>query len=277
MIILDAQAGLCNRIYAITSAKKLSEETGHNLSILWDIDNVLGSSYDALFSNDLDLDITYTSNASYRTNPFKRFRSELLRGKLKHKSTLYLDVDAIRVLRQTPDLLKEIVAKGKNVYIKSYYYFIPENEINSQSLSFIVPSENIKKMGNHLWEKIAYNQTIGVHIRRTDHIDAMANSPLTLFEDRMKKELSKNPSVKFFLATDDALVEKKFIQKFGEDIIITQSNKTFSRKNVSGMEGAVIDLFALSKCKKIIGSYSSSFSFVASRISDIPLEIASNS
>ena len=30
---------------------------------------------------------------------------------------------------------------------------------------------------------------MGVHVRRTDHTDAIANSPLALFAGRMKKEL----------------------------------------------------------------------------------------
>jgi hypothetical protein len=40
-----------------------------------------------------------------------------------------------------------------------------------------------------------------------------------------------------------------------------------------GMNDAVLDFMALSRCKKILGSYASSFSELAALYGDLPLEV----
>lgn len=52
------------------------------------------------------------------------------------------------------------------------------------------------------------------------------------------------------------------------DAIITQSDVEFVRNSKEGIECALLDLMALSRCEKIYGSYYSSFSEVAAKWGD---------
>ena len=89
----------------------------------------------------------------------------------------------------------------------------------------------------------------------------------------MKKEIDANPDVKFFLATDDkdeeALLRKTFPGK-----IVSNENRTLRRDSLDGMYDALLDLFCLAACKKIIGSYCSSFTDTAASLGNIPKFIA---
>ena len=40
-------------------------------------------------------------------------------------------------------------------------------------------------------------KTVGVHVRRTDHTEAIANSPLSLFADKMRQEMTEVPGTDF--------------------------------------------------------------------------------
>ncbi|MEM9423654.1 MAG: hypothetical protein AAF975_02555, partial [Spirochaetota bacterium] len=89
----------------------------------------------------------------------------------------------------------------------------------------------------------------------------------------MRSEIDKDSSVKFFLATDDLSVEIKLRQIF-PGRIVSYPKKNFDRNNPIAIQDAVIDLYCLSNCRKLIGSYSSSFSEIASEINGIELIVA---
>ena len=104
-----------------------------------------------------------------------------------------------------------------------------------------------------------YEELVGVHIRRTDHIIATKNSSLVSFINNMQKILTENPQTYFFLSTDDLNVEKEIKQIFKEKVI-TQKSKYWGRDTKKGMESAIIDGLCLSRCQYILGSYTSVFS-----------------
>ncbi|RYE14015.1 MAG: hypothetical protein EOP45_20290 [Sphingobacteriaceae bacterium] len=115
------------------------------------------------------------------------------------------------------------------------------------------------------------DKTIGLHIRRTDHVDAIGNSPLGLFVDKIQAEILNDSSVNFYLSTDDPSTENQLKELFGERIITYE--KDFSRDTPQGIKDAVLDMYGLANTTKIYGSFNSSFSDVASRIGNIPLHI----
>ena len=88
----------------------------------------------------------------------------------------------------------------------------------------------------------------------------------------MAGELEARPDVRFFLATDDAEIKRRLLDRFGEDRIIT-ARMELRRDSQEGMKGAVLDLFALSRTEKIIGSYYSSYSEIAAELGGIELII----
>ena len=144
-------------------------------------------------------------------------------------------------------------------------------EIGKEDFSCIHPSANIENKGRKVFEQIHKN-TVGVHIRRTDHIEAIANSPLELFFDRMQREIT-NSDANFYVTTDDRTVEQELKKYFPTDKLIFYENKVIDRDSKEGIEDAMIDMFCLSKCSKILGSFNSTFSLIPSIMGGIPLEI----
>jgi hypothetical protein len=113
------------------------------------------------------------------------------------------------------------------------------------------------------------DRTIGVHIRRTDHDRAMRHSPDEEFARVIEREIDVNPEVRFYLATDSPQTKQRFRAKFGDRIVASEVK--LSRTTQLGIEGAIIDLYCLSRCRKIYGSAVSTFSRVAAMLGKTPI------
>ena len=96
-----------------------------------------------------------------------------------------------------------------------------------------------------------------------------------MFTDRMDEEIKMVPGTIFYLATDDMATRKELSDKYGNIIIYNPINQV-SRDSEEGMFDAAVDLFALSMCQKIYGSYYSSFCEVASDIGKKELVVVNN-
>lgn len=114
--------------------------------------------------------------------------------------------------------------------------------------------------------------TIGIHIRRTDNANAIKYSPTHLFISKVHEELDANPKTKFYLATDDPKEEDVFKNEFGDKIIIYKKH-SLNRNNPLAVKEALVDLYNLSCCSKVLASYYSSFSDVAALWGNIEKEV----
>lgn len=106
--------------------------------------------------------------------------------------------------------------------------------------------------------------TVGVHIRRTDNIAAIKNSPIENFMTLMDQEIENNANTNFYLATDSEETKNLFIKKYGDKIIPT--HPTLNRNTTEGIKDAIVELFCLGHTHKIIGSKNSTYSLMASRL-----------
>ena len=136
-----------------------------------------------------------------------------------------------------------------------------------------VPCMEIQKVINEVVSAFS-EKTYGLHIRRTDHIKAMEQTPLNYFYDLIEEQISKNKDVRFYLATDDEKVKLDLVNKYANRIIVFEGE--LSRTSKQGMMNAVVDLFALSHTTSIFGSACSSYSELAAEIGGIPLVIKGN-
>lgn len=119
---------------------------------------------------------------------------------------------------------------------------------------------------------VKHQSYVGVHIRRTDHVVAIANSHTEDFVERMNQEIEKNSQVKFFLATDDSREEERITGIFGDRISV-QRNRDLRRSSKQGMHNSIIDCLCLSRAQYILGSQRSIFSKVSAELNKIPLYI----
>ena len=106
--------------------------------------------------------------------------------------------------------------------------------------------------------------TIGMHIRRTDNVDSIRQSPLELFVEAGRRELEAHPQLIIFLATDSEDVKQQMRQEFGRHVVT--SDHEASRDSVAGIREGLADMWTLSLTRRIYGSVGSSFSEMASRI-----------
>jgi hypothetical protein len=120
--------------------------------------------------------------------------------------------------------------------------------------------------------------TVGVHIRRGDAWHpgarpAYRRSPDAAFMAAMDRELEADPDTMFFLATDAADTEERFRERYGS-ALLTNRKKTFVASNPSkpkeNQRDAVIDLFALARTRRVLGSHFSSFSKFAAVLGAVP-------
>lgn len=133
-----------------------------------------------------------------------------------------------------------------------------------------VPRKDIRNEINRTTASFG-NNVVGVHVRRTDNALSKAHSPLETFMERMESEVQADDSVRFFLATDDVTVRDGLSSLFGGRLMY-RDNKP-DRSSEQGMRDALVDLYSLSRTRKVLGSYWSSFSAMASEIGNIPLII----
>ena len=112
---------------------------------------------------------------------------------------------------------------------------------------------------------------IGMHIRRTDHVDAISKSPVELFLNVGQRELSAHPDLTIFLATDSEEVKQQLRRVFGKRVV-TSAHEA-SRDSVAGLREGLADLWMLSRCRHIYGSSGSSFSVMAARLGGCGLTV----
>ena len=114
-------------------------------------------------------------------------------------------------------------------------------------------------------------QTIGIHLRRTDHIYSIEESPLSLFIKTIEKEIEANDRINFYLATDSQEDKQRLKKQFGSRILTYDCE--LSRNSLEGMQAGVVELWALSRTAKIIGSHRSTYSQLAAELSGIECQM----
>lgn len=113
--------------------------------------------------------------------------------------------------------------------------------------------------------------TIGVHIRRTDHQQAIEESPLELFTAAIDHEAELHPDLRIYLATDDEATKKALSDRYGDRILASPAEAT--RESADGIREALVEMLTLSGTKHIYGSAGSTFSPIAACMGKVPITI----
>ena len=263
-------AGLCNRLRVIASAYACARRLGCPARVLWTYGNrECKVRFHQLFEPiDLPLISLEETNAFYCQTQSCRhlFLPSILR-RLRY-AKVYTNYNYRTLESHTP--LGERMEADR-----------PEGRIAVYSMHQCGPNYPLGEMFRPVPDIVAQVEAlvpagsgpvIGVHIRRTDHVEAIRHTSVSRYEEVMAAEIQARPAVRFFLATDDAEIKKQLVDRFGEERIIT-AQAPLRRDSQEGMKGAVIDLFALSRTEKIIGSYYSSYSEIAAELGGIELVI----
>lgn len=260
--------GLANRMRAIDSAVALSLETHSKLRIIWFKDHGLNCRFDQLF-DPFDIPTVSVTEASwsdlllYDRPRRKNFFIPRLPQEWLFDSRIY-EVQAKKLVQEHFDFHNW--AKGKKVYMASFVSFYSPR-IEWKIYSIFKPQPNLIREIDARRSGFGPN-TIGIHIRRTDNVISIAQSPTHLFIERMEDELKKNCDTTFYLATDSEEDKKRIIDQFGDRVFF--STQKADRNSVEGIQEALIELYLLSHTRQVLGSVYSSFSEAAAQIGNIP-------
>lgn len=277
MIIAKPQAGLGNRMRVINSCIVLQNRNvdAGEIKLVWKTDNMLNCAFTDLFQPIENITLI---NSNYFLRYFSFFKNQKtlsvkqhLKKRILHpiaRRYAYHDNHGMLQVRFDAnywDTTKKhfLIDTYSDFYDPAYgnYYYVFKPVVELQ-----------EQITNQLQEFV--EPAIGVHIRRTDHLNSIERSQDQLFINSMYKKLKKNSSTFFFLSSDDLKTQELFKKEFG-DRLITRFNKELNRNDKTGIRDALIDLYVLAGTKEIIGSYGSSFSRIASLINGIPLTIIS--
>ena len=252
-IIAQPLGGLCNRMRVIVSAVTLAKKMERPLEIIWTQDSSLNAKFSDLFEP-IPYKIIECPLNSLRYKVQYHWFKDIRRGLVLDdqwisKNARGKDYDAWR------DYFN-----GKDLYMQTNLDILFDNDY-----SLLKPKKSVIEALNNV---TCNKKTIGLHIRRTDNKKAVKYSPTNLFFTKVEEELKEDAQTKFYLATDDPQEETAFMEKFGDSIIIYRKH-SLDRNNPIAIKDALVDLYNLSCCRKIYGSYWSSFSDTAALWSGI--------
>lgn len=273
IMILIPLGGLANRFYAIISAIAFCQDYGVKLRIIWFKDWGMGANFNSILELSQQIENVEIIDAQWKDYIFDRPRKRNLWlpflfqrfyfGERIYEKDVYEG-------RFSIDKLKEAVLKKKSVYLVQCNFFYPEQGIFQTLRPNVLIRRELEKRKELL--KIDGNM-IGIHIRRTDHVDSIKNSPLSLFISKIEEEICHDPSIRFYIASDDLDEKRKLKEKFGERCVTILGE--VRRDNEQGISDAMLDLYTLASMKKIYGSSNSTYSRLAAQLSGIDLEILS--
>lgn len=293
VIYAEPTGGLCNRMGALHYAYQFAKEFDCRLVVLWKDNFEAACRFEDVFEP-LDTHVEIR-NIRY----FKRTPKELLqRGRIisfavravwhgilslymghyrKREIELVYESDGFsrkEAHRRNTERLGEFAASPQKWCCLCSYQcadldhdysalkFHPEYEERTREVYEVRLGKFESKTA---YQEFVRANVVGVHIRRGDHSYAIQNNPLEGFAGKMENELIQNPQIYFFLASDgeDAIAYMR--GRFGDRIIYNEGAR-LTRRSKTGMDNAIVELLALSKTGRIIGSFGSTFSDMASYI-----------
>lgn len=273
MIIIEPCAGLGNRLLSLASAYHWAKRNNEELTVLWKKEEALGARFGDIFMPVEGVRCIELKDYSFKSHPFSQLRYDLCRKKYAAGADFFSDTE------NTMDTYKEkgmegfagIMEKYGVKFIRAFSEFYDLDSLKAP-FGFITPSKAVLSRVEQTVPDGKDGDIIGIHIRRADHRICIENSPLELFVDKMKLEAEQNDGVKFYVASDDEPTIKQLVKMFGGRVLYMKE-KDFSRESVRGIVDAYAELLCLSRSRKIIGSFYSSYSRMAAMLSGIPLEI----
>lgn len=263
-ITLIPTGGLCNRMWSVASAYDIAKKKNAKLLILWNRYEGLNAHFYDIFQsfNYENVELKETDQWLYQINRRKDYYKRLIQLKLLYNRVLFQPS-----LSKGKPIEEIINNRDASVLIISGEPMSLEYDV----AKFFSPVDKIRQKIDYTVSQFPPN-IIGVHIRRTDNAESIKQSPIEQFFLRIEQEINKDRNVKFYIASDDKTTKEDIKKRYGDHIITYMDNS--GRNSLHGMEFAVFDLFCLSKTRKIIGSYWSSYSAIAAKLGHIELEYA---
>lgn len=287
-IVVKGSSGLGNRILALSTTVLYGRMTKRKVVVDWRdgsySDNQINSFFvyfdcsSALNVNDLPVNVSVYPSLWHN-------RLDESFGGLKHKLNITegeMSIDVSK-LDYTEDILVFCSYSDKTYKMRSHFqgdFQYLSKLTNIEIISTILKKElqlkqDIQARVDKFASSMLTQPTLGVHVRYTDmKID------LGKLYQRVENTLRKNKQYQIFLATDSQKVIQDFQQQFPKVVTTDKwfpSNESRLHQNwsecsnrIENGKEALVDLYLLAKCDRLIYSSASSFGLVASLLSSQP-------
>lgn len=258
LLAVTALGGLCNRIRVIFSALAVQRETGVQVRLVWHPDWQCEARFSDLFE-------------PIRQEGFEVVDGNFFDVVMEHRNlyapamarSLYYGKQFANYHPERHGAMPDLLRKYRRIYVSTGYALGPYDR---SVIGLLEPKIILKDQVDDICRRFSDNM-VGVHIRRTDNEKSIEVSTDEAFIRAMEKE----EGAKFFIASDDEDVKWKMRTAFKGRSVTQETDAR--RDNVRSLQDAVVDLYCLTRTRKILGSYWSSFSDEAAEIGNIPLEI----
>jgi hypothetical protein len=156
-----------------------------------------------------------------------------------------------------------------NVYSKILKVDIITPEVECMIFGLLRFNYEVLKISNEFIAKhFNKNNTVGLHVRRTDHVGlAKGHGNFTndaYFFKVIEDEIKKDSGVVFFLSTDNRNTQEMFLNRYPRNVVVYKKiEKLENSFRHTTLFDTGIDMSLLTYCKRVEGSFHSSFSRVA--------------
>lgn len=252
-LTLSPIGGLANRMRAILSADALCKRIGSRLRIVWVREKGLNASFSDLFESLPIADVEEPSSLQsflYAVPRKKNLYVPCLLQRWKYDVCLFDRQLAHHI--SSPEMLAEML-RGKDVFISSGLGFFPSDDLLLKS--YFTPRRSILDEVEQRCASMG-KEFVGVHVRRTDNVLSIQESPVEAFVERMKCF----PHAVFYLATDSEEVKVAMKEQFPHRVFTSPFQA--DRTSPESMREAVVEMYTLVRSSHFLGSYYSSFSDV---------------
>jgi hypothetical protein len=133
----------------------------------------------------------------------------------------------------------------------------------------LMPDSKIQNTIKNIVNTFDPQKTVGIHIRRNDALKGPNKKKILQFSDDSYFEKIIDKFIKqgltIYLATDEQRVWDAYKLKYENRIIgLDIQRKEYNYTDIKhGQKDALVDLYCLSSCREIVGTFSSNFSFIA--------------
>jgi hypothetical protein len=238
-------SGLGNRMRSLLGAKELSERHGWQFSYTWDNRSAaLSAQLDELWEQNL-----------VRSSPL----SVMLR-RLPRRDFLSGDQRTWPVG----------VENRRRIDVRTGDYILDRRGERldwGKQLRALRPAAEVSRRIDSVSRELGSGEFVGVMIRAHDasHPKSKELSPVSWYEGRMHALLEQRPALRFYVSCDVPEVAEALVSRF--PAAMTQRDKG-EYNTTTGTQAAVADLYMLASASGILRPYWSSFTTMASELSD---------
>ncbi len=286
LLVIEVRAGLGNRIQSLISGQRLAERMKRKLVVVWRRHPYCPAHFQTLFENNFRVvkwpfmsrrlqhipGINAIVRYVYVNSPQAIYGVDYyaLRTPIIYISSWAINVDKSEV--RLPSYVKAtnvLRIEKEYEWDRHCQRYIQENLVGY--LKALRPRAAILQKIEEFAGCHAMQKMIGVHVRRTD-FHSRSRAQDSRYIDRMKQLIGQDPSIQFFLATDNPESETFFQSHFPKQIVTYPKEYKTDRLRQTSVKDALIDMLLLARTKLIILPLYSSFSRLATCFNNTPFE-----